>query len=103
MTPTYRKFCSKLIEVLEQYAPLHEKDAELIKQVRDCIQGKTLLEAVGMEKDLCNPLRRNGYTSVEQVLEAGPKDVMECRGLGPDRVRRIFTAISKYQEESASD
>lgn len=103
MTLNYRKFCIQLIGILEQYAPLHENDAAFVDKVRACIQGKTLLEAVGMEKDLCNPLSRNGYTTIEQVLEAGPEDVMECRGLGPDRVRRIFIAIHKYQEESASD
>lgn len=103
MTPNYRKFCSQLIRVLEQYAPLHEDDAALVSRVRACTQAETLLEAVGMEKELCNPLKLNGYTSVEQVLEADPKDLMECKGLGPDRVGRILAAIRKYQKESTME
>lgn len=103
MTTNYRKFCVELIEVLEQYAPLHPNDSDLITVIRACIQAETLLEAVGMEKELCNPLRLNGYTSVEQVLGADPKDLMECKGLGPDRVGRIFAAIRKHQRKSAME
>lgn len=97
----YRKFCVQLIDALEQYEPLDPNDSDLITGIRACIQAETLLEAVGMEKELCNPLRLNGYTSVEQVLEADPKDLMECKGLGPDRVGRILAAIRKHQRESA--
>jgi len=99
----YRKFCVQLIDALEQYEPLDPNDSDLITGIRACIQAETLLEAVGMEKELCNPLRLNGYTSVEQVLEADPKDLMECKGLGPDRVGRILAAIRKHQRESAMD
>lgn len=103
MTTNYRKFCVQLIEVLEQYAPLHPNDSDLITAIRACMQAETLLEAVDMEKELYNPLRLNGYTSVEQVLEADPKDLMECKGLGPDRVGRILAAIRKHQRKSAME
>ena len=101
MTPNYRRFCVQLIEVLEQYAPLHPDDEKLVCKVQAALDGETLLNAVGMEKELYNPLRLNGYTSVEQVLEADPKDLMECKGLGPDRVGRILAAIRKHQRKSA--
>lgn len=97
MTPDYRKFCAQLIEVLEQYAPLHPDDSDLITGIRACIQAETLLEAVGMEKELYNPLRLNGYNTVEQVLEADPAELMKCKGLGPDRVGRILGAIKRTQ------
>ena len=103
MTLNYRKFCTQLIEALEHYEPLDPGHSDLITGIRACLQAETLLEAVGMEKELCNPLKLNGYTSVEQVLEADPKDLMECKGLGPDRVGRILAAIRKYQRESAMD
>lgn len=97
-TPNYRKFCVQLIEALEQYEPLDPNDSDLITGIRACIQAETLLEAVGMEKELCNPLRLNGYTSVEQVLEADPADLMKSKGLGPDRVGRIFASLKKWQK-----
>lgn len=102
MTPNYRKFCSQLIDALEQYEPLDPYHSDLITGIRACIQVETLLEAVGMEKELYNPLRLNGYTSVEQVLEADPKNLMECKGLGPDRVGRILAAIRKYQKTTVT-
>ena len=97
-SPNYRVFCSQLIEALEQYDPLDPDHSDLITGIRGCIQVETLLETVGMERELCNPLLRNGYTSVEQVLEADPKDLMKCEGLGPDRVGRILAAIRKHQK-----
>lgn len=99
----YRTFCRRLIEVLEQYAPLHPDDEKLVRHVQAATDGETLLEAVGMEKELYNPLRLNGYTSVEQVLEADPKAIMGCKGLGPYRVGRILAAIRKHQRENAME
>ena len=96
--PDYRALCVQLIEALEQYEPLDPNHSDLITGIRACLQVETLLEAVGMDKELYNPLRLNGYTSVEQVLEADPKDLMECKGLGPDRVGRILATIRKHQK-----
>ena len=101
MATDYRRYCRELIGLLEQYAPLHPDDETLVSRVRAAIDSETLLEAVGMEKELCNPLRLNGYTSVEQVLEADPADLMRGKGLGPDRVGRILASLKKWQRSAA--
>ena len=103
MATDYRRYCRELIGLLEQYAPLHPDDEKLVSRVRAAIDSETLLEAVGMERELCNPLRLNGYTSVEQVLEVDPKELMECKGLGPDRVGRILASLKKWQRSAADD
>lgn len=97
LSPDYRALCHQLIEALERYSPLDPNDMDLISGIRAAISSEVLLESVGMEKELYNPLRLNGYNTVEQVLEADPAELMKCKGLGPDRVGRILGAIKRTQ------
>jgi DNA-directed RNA polymerase alpha subunit len=94
----WRGRCLQLAEALSRY-DLTPGDQYLVDEIRDALGAETLLKAVGMRASLYNPLRRAGYDTVEQVLQAGRKRLLKIDCLGPKRVDWILDSIHQWQQQ----
>lgn len=97
----YKKILSDLIrywDTDDQFA-----FTNTLNLARWALRDGIALSTLSMSMDLYNPLRRSGYETVEQVLEADVADLLQIKGLGPDRVGRIKSLVRKYMLARLSD
>jgi DNA-directed RNA polymerase alpha subunit len=97
----YRKLCADLVrywDADDQFAFINT-----LEMARWALRDGVALSAIDMPAELYNPLRRGGYKTLEQVLEAEIADLLKIKGLGPDRVGRIKACVRRHMIKEIKD